>query len=68
MEQYLNYEGLSLYDKLIKNFIYENNAELIEMKLTDKNVLELYYKKDGNLMELTVDLSALIGYAEWIEL
>lgn len=67
-KQFLDYVGLNLYDILIKQFIKENDVELSDMKLTDKNRLELFYIKDDKPYKISVDLSALSTYAEWEEL
>ena len=68
VKQFLDYEGLKLYDELIKKFLTTNNIELNELKLTEDNTLELYYKKGDKPMKLSVDLSQLVTYSEWIEL
>lgn len=65
-KEYLDYEGLALYDQLIKNFIKENDVELDELKLTDEHLFEIYYKKGGIAQKLSLDLSSLI--TEWTEL
>lgn len=65
-KQYLDYEGLALYDQLIRKFIKENDIELYELKLTDDHLFEIYYKKGGVAQKLSLDLSSLV--TEWAEL
>lgn len=65
-KQYLDYEGLKNYDRLIKQFIETNGIELLNLNLTEDNTFELYYKKNGESKKMTLNLNPLI--TEWVTL
>lgn len=68
IKQFLDYSGLQQYDSLIKSLISQNDMDLLDMRLTKNNILEIYYKKNGLPRKMSLDVSSLITYAEWTPL
>lgn len=65
-KEYLDQNGLSLYDSLIKQLIGDDNVELISTELNDNYHLNVFYTKGGKPMKMSVDLTPTM--TEWVDL